>query len=94
MKGSVLDVIAERLLGDRAGDVMGIVSIISIAASISAMTFAGPRVTTRWRATACFYRAAAEVIVADNGSTDGSQAIAAREGARSSPSPSAATAPP
>jgi basic amino acid/polyamine antiporter, APA family len=44
VKGSVLDVIADRLLGTRAGDIMGIVSIISIAASISAMVFAGPRV--------------------------------------------------
>lgn len=44
VQGSVLDVIADRLLGTRAGDIMGIVSIISIAASISAMTFAGPRV--------------------------------------------------
>ena len=44
VKGSVLDVIADRLLGARAGNVMGAVSIISLAASISAMTFAGPRV--------------------------------------------------
>ena len=44
VQGSVLDVIADRLLGQVAGDVMGIVSIVSIAASISAMTFAGPRV--------------------------------------------------
>ena len=44
VRGSVLDVIADRLLGRIAGDAMGIVSIISIAASISAMTFAGPRV--------------------------------------------------
>jgi APA family basic amino acid/polyamine antiporter len=41
---SVLDVIADRLLGTLAGDVMGVVSIISLAASISAMTLAGPRV--------------------------------------------------
>ena len=41
---SVLDVIADRLLGTMAGDVMGVVSIISLAASISAMTLAGPRV--------------------------------------------------
>jgi APA family basic amino acid/polyamine antiporter len=41
---SVLDVIADRLLGPRAGDVMGLVSIVSLAASISAMTLAGPRV--------------------------------------------------
>ncbi len=44
VKGSVLDVIADRLLGARAGDVMGGVSIVSLAASISAMTIAGPRV--------------------------------------------------
>jgi len=41
---SVLDVIADRLLGANAGNVMGIVSIVSLAASISAMTLAGPRV--------------------------------------------------
>ena len=41
---SVLDVIADRLLGSYAGNIMGIVSIISLAASISAMTLAGPRV--------------------------------------------------
>jgi APA family basic amino acid/polyamine antiporter len=41
---SVLDVIADRLLGGSAGNIMGIVSIVSLAASISAMTLAGPRV--------------------------------------------------
>jgi APA family basic amino acid/polyamine antiporter len=41
---SVLDVIADRLLGSSAGNIMGIVSIVSLAASISAMTLAGPRV--------------------------------------------------
>ena len=44
VQGSVLDVVADRLLGPRAGDIMGVVSIVSIAASISAMVFAGPRV--------------------------------------------------
>jgi APA family basic amino acid/polyamine antiporter len=44
VKGSVLDVIAERLLGVQAGNIMGIVSIISLAAGINAWTFAGPRV--------------------------------------------------
>ena len=44
MKGSVLDVVADRLLGARAGDIMGIVSLISLAAGINAWTFAGPRV--------------------------------------------------
>jgi len=41
---SVLDVIADRLLGNSAGNLMGIVSIISLAASISAMTLTGPRI--------------------------------------------------
>jgi APA family basic amino acid/polyamine antiporter len=41
---SVLDVIADRLLGESAGNIMGIVSLVSLAASISAMTLAGPRV--------------------------------------------------
>jgi len=44
VRGSVLDVIADRLLGSRAGNVMGVVSLVSLAASISAMTIAGPRV--------------------------------------------------
>ncbi|MEZ5290725.1 MAG: amino acid permease [Vicinamibacterales bacterium] len=44
VNGSVLDVIADRLLGSRAGDIMGVVSIVSLLASISAMVFAGPRV--------------------------------------------------
>jgi APA family basic amino acid/polyamine antiporter len=44
IRGSVLDVIADRLLGGAAGSIMGVVSIVSLAASISAMTFAGPRV--------------------------------------------------
>ena len=36
VRGSVLDVIADRLLGSRAGDIMGVVSIVSLLASISA----------------------------------------------------------
>jgi APA family basic amino acid/polyamine antiporter len=44
VEGSVLDVIADRLLNQMAGNVMGVVSIISLAASISANVFAGPRV--------------------------------------------------
>ncbi len=61
VKGSVLDVVADRLLGVRAGDVMGIVSIISIAASISAMTFAGPRVYYAMARDGLFFRGAAHV---------------------------------
>jgi APA family basic amino acid/polyamine antiporter len=44
LKGSVLDVVADKLLGSGAGHVMGIVSLVSLLASNSAMTFAGPRV--------------------------------------------------
>ena len=61
VKGSVLDVVADGLLGVRAGDVMGIVSIVSIAASISAMTFAGPRVYYAMARDGLFFRRAANV---------------------------------
>lgn len=44
LKGSVLDIVADRLIGPTAGNIMGVVGLISLAASISAMTFAGPRV--------------------------------------------------
>jgi APA family basic amino acid/polyamine antiporter len=61
VRGSVLDVIADRLLGVRAGDIMGIVSIVSIAASISAMVFAGPRVYYAMARDGLFFRGAARV---------------------------------
>ena len=61
VRGSVLDVIADRLLGLRAGDVMGIVSIVSLAASISAMTFAGPRVYYAMARDGLFFASAARV---------------------------------
>jgi basic amino acid/polyamine antiporter, APA family len=61
VQGSVLDVIADRLLGVRAGDIMGVVSIISIAASISAMTFAGPRVYYAMARDGLFFRGAARI---------------------------------
>jgi basic amino acid/polyamine antiporter, APA family len=61
VQGSVLDVIADRLLGTRAGDVMGIVSIVSLAASISAMVFAGPRVYYAMARDGLFFRAAARI---------------------------------
>ena len=61
VKGSVLDVIADRLLGTRAGDVMGIVSIISIGATLSAMTFAGPRVYYAMARDGLFFSSAARV---------------------------------
>jgi APA family basic amino acid/polyamine antiporter len=61
VEGSVLDVVADRLLGARAGDIMGVVSIISLAASISAMTFAGPRVYYAMARDGLFFRGAARV---------------------------------
>jgi basic amino acid/polyamine antiporter, APA family len=48
VNGSVLDVIADRLLGSAAGNAMGIVSIVSLLAGISAMCI------SPWRATDCF----------------------------------------
>jgi APA family basic amino acid/polyamine antiporter len=61
LKGSVLDVAAERLIGVRAGDVMGIVSIISLVASVNAMTFAGPRVYFAMARDGVFVPAAARI---------------------------------
>lgn len=61
VRGSVLDVIADRLLGSRAGDIMGVVSIVSLLASISAMVFAGPRVYYAMARDGVFFPAAARV---------------------------------
>ncbi len=61
VNGSVLDVIAERLLGSAAGNTMGVVSIVSLLASISAMTFAGPRVYFAMARDGVFFRRAAVV---------------------------------
>ena len=60
VQGSVLDVVAERLLGARAGDIMGVVSIISLAAGINAWTFAGPRVYYAMARDGVFFPAAAQ----------------------------------
>ena len=61
IKGSVLDVIADRLLGSAAGSIMGVVSIVSLAASISAMTLAGPRVYYAMARDGLFFARAAVV---------------------------------
>jgi len=61
VKGSVLDVVADGLLGTRAGDIMAAVSIVSIAASISAMTFAGPRVYYAMARDGVFFQSAARI---------------------------------
>jgi APA family basic amino acid/polyamine antiporter len=61
VKGSVLDVVADRLLGVLAGDVMGVVSIVSLAAGINAYTFAGPRVYFAMARDGLFFRSMAQV---------------------------------
>jgi APA family basic amino acid/polyamine antiporter len=61
LNGSVLDIVAERLLGETAGHVMGVVSIVSLLASVSAMTFAGPRVYFAMARDGLFFRQAADV---------------------------------
>jgi basic amino acid/polyamine antiporter, APA family len=61
VQGSLLDVVADRLLGARAGDIMGIVSIVSLAAGINAYTFAGPRVYFAMARDGVFLPAAARV---------------------------------
>jgi APA family basic amino acid/polyamine antiporter len=61
LRGSVLDRVADKLLGAAAGDVMGIVAIISLAASISAMVFAGPRVYYAMARDGLFFPRAARV---------------------------------
>lgn len=61
IQGSMLDFIADRLLGATAGDIMAVVSIISLLASISAMTFAGPRVYFAMARDGLFFRRIAGV---------------------------------
>jgi APA family basic amino acid/polyamine antiporter len=61
VQGSVLDVVAERLLGEAAGDIMGIVSIISLVAGINAWTFAGPRVYYAMARDGVFFPAASKI---------------------------------
>jgi APA family basic amino acid/polyamine antiporter len=61
LEGSVLDIVADRLIGPMAGNIMGIVGIISLAASVSAMTFAGPRVYFAMARDGLFFTRAASV---------------------------------
>jgi APA family basic amino acid/polyamine antiporter len=61
LKGSVMDVIAERLFGPFAGDLLAALTSISIAASISAMIIAGPRVYFAMARDGLFFRRAALV---------------------------------
>lgn len=61
VSGSVLDVVGDRLLGSTAGDTMGVISIVSLLASISAMTFAGPRIYFAMARDGLFFRRAATI---------------------------------
>jgi APA family basic amino acid/polyamine antiporter len=61
VKGSVFDFIGERMLGARAGDILAIVAIISLAAGINAWTFAGPRIYYAMARDGVFFPAAAQV---------------------------------
>jgi APA family basic amino acid/polyamine antiporter len=61
VKGSVFDIIGERVLGARAGDVLAIVAMISVSAGLNAWTFAGPRVYYAMARDGVFVPAAAQV---------------------------------
>ena len=61
LKGSVLDVVGDRLLGSGAGHALGLLSIVSLMASNSAMTFAGPRVYFAMARDGVFLDAASKV---------------------------------
>jgi APA family basic amino acid/polyamine antiporter len=61
VRGSVLDVVADKLLGVQAGHIMGVVSIISLAAGINAWTFVGPRVYYAMARDGVFFPSAARV---------------------------------
>jgi APA family basic amino acid/polyamine antiporter len=58
---SVLDFVADRLLGAAAGNIMAVIALISLSASVSAMTFAGPRVYFAMARDGLFFRRAAVV---------------------------------
>jgi APA family basic amino acid/polyamine antiporter len=59
--GRLLDVVGERLFGAGAADAIAIFTIVSLSASISAMTLAGPRVYYAMAKDGLFLPAAARV---------------------------------
>jgi APA family basic amino acid/polyamine antiporter len=59
--GSLMDNVAERLFGAAGGDLLAIFALVSIAASISAMVLAGPRVYYAMARDGVFVRAAGDV---------------------------------
>ena len=61
VQGSMLDVVADKMLGSAAGNIMGVVSIVSLLASVSANIFAGPRVYYAMARDGVFLPAAARI---------------------------------
>jgi APA family basic amino acid/polyamine antiporter len=59
--GRLMDTVAERLFGFVAGDLLALFTIISIAASVSAMVLAGPRVYYAMARDGLFVPAAGQV---------------------------------
>jgi APA family basic amino acid/polyamine antiporter len=59
--GRLMDTMAERLFGFAAGNLLAIFTIVSIAASVSAMVLAGPRVYYAMARDGLFVRAAERV---------------------------------
>ena len=61
VKGSVFDLIGERILGARAGDLLAVIAIVSVSAGLNAWTFAGPRVYYAMARDGVFFPAASRV---------------------------------
>ena len=61
VKGSVFDLIGERILGVRAGDILAAIAMVSVAAGLNAWTFAGPRVYYAMARDGVFFPAASRV---------------------------------
>jgi APA family basic amino acid/polyamine antiporter len=61
LSGSVLDVIGRACSAPRAGDLLAALTAVSIAASVSAMTIAGPRVYFAMARDGAFFRRAAVI---------------------------------
>jgi APA family basic amino acid/polyamine antiporter len=61
VKGSVFDLIGERVLGARAGDILALIAIVSVSAGLNAWTFAGPRVYYAMARDGVFFPAASRV---------------------------------
>ena len=61
VKGTLIDTVAERLLGFAVGNAIAVFTIVSIAASVSAMVLAGPRVYFAMARDGVFLSPAAQV---------------------------------